>query len=176
MGNKFITKWILTAIIVLPLLFITQTTGLHTTSAVGNHASSTNTSKVAHKKVTNEEIKTNATAFMDILVQDTDNNNQVKNYDTKAGLIKAFDKVASQKVAKKFVNTYYEEQTDGLYVIPTETPAWFNENNDFNVIQLNQDQVKVVQHNFSDLHGTYTVELDFTYDAGWRITNVVYSD
>ncbi|MBT2217050.1 hypothetical protein F3157_03110 [Virgibacillus dakarensis] len=181
MRNHHVTKWIIT-VIVLPLLFFMPKTGL--TMAVASNeqytyaeaASSTvNKDQSKQQPITKEEIIAKTNKFMDLLVQDTGNNYKVTNFKTKEALIKAFDQVASKETAEKFIDMYYDEEDDGLYIIPTETPAWLDENNDFNVIQLQKNQVKVVQHSRSALHGVYSIEIEFTYDDGWRITNVDYS-
>ncbi|WP_106496835.1 hypothetical protein [Lentibacillus sp. Marseille-P4043] len=188
---KLIRK-ISTTVIILTLLFIVQTSGIQTASAIKynsaeNHTVSvTSVSKVnpikrnkqtetAYKSLSKKVIaKTNK--FMTLLVQKTDDYYKVRNYQTKEELSKAFKKVASEKVAKKYIDAFYNEQPDGLYIVPTETPAWFNEKNDFRMIQLKQNQAKVIQHNSSDLHGNYTIELIFTYSKDdWKITNIDYS-
>ncbi|MGY0693212.1 hypothetical protein ACW2QC_10545 [Virgibacillus sp. FSP13] len=186
-------KRIGTTAIILSLLFIIQTAGIQTASATNyniaeNHVGSVTTVVKVHSKKLNKQTETadntlsdkkiiNKTKkFMALLVQETDNCYKVKNYQTKEELGKAFQQVASKEVAKKYIDAYYDEQADGLYIVPTETPAWFNENNDFRVIQLEQNQAKVVQHNSSDLHGNYTIELIFTYsNDDWKITNIDYA-
>src|SRR5699024_2198800 len=117
-----------------------------------------------------------ANQFMEILVQDIDSDNKVKRVDSKKALIQSFKHVADQETAKSFVDMYYEERDDGLYVIPTEKPAWIDEDQDIDVIQLEDNRVKALQHNQSDLYRDYTIAIEFTYDNEWVISNVCYPE
>ncbi|PAV27726.1 hypothetical protein CIL05_20480 [Virgibacillus profundi] len=110
--------------------------------------------------------------FMDILVQEIDKNYKVVNYDTKVELLNQFESVSTKEVATPYVDYFYYEEADGLYIVPTETPPWFNEENDYDVIQLEDKKVKVTQDNQDALFGDYTIEYEFTYDNDWKITKI----
>lgn len=113
--------------------------------------------------------------FMDILVQNIDENTyKVLNYDSKEGLLTTFESVTTVDIANLFVDTYYEEHEDGLYIIPTSTPPWFESDNEYDIVQLDGDTVKVSQYNESDFYGAFEIELEFTFDNNWKITSVVY--
>lgn len=113
--------------------------------------------------------------FMEILVQEIDHNNKVLNYDTKDALLESFRSVASKEIGETYIDFYYNETTEGLYVIPTEIPPRFNKKNDYNMIQLNNKQVKVIQENQSDLYGNHQIEYEFSFDDGWKITGITHS-
>ncbi|SET33177.1 hypothetical protein SAMN05216389_10918 [Oceanobacillus limi] len=128
-------------------------------------------------RLTHEEILQLTDEFMNLLVQEIDEDYQVRNFDTKEELLEAFEEVTTHEVAYDFVDFYYTEELGKLYIIPTETPPWFMEENDYDVIQLNQEGVKVIQENDSVLYGEYTIELVFTkVNGSWKITEVTYPE
>ncbi|QDP40931.1 hypothetical protein [Radiobacillus deserti] len=117
-----------------------------------------------------EELVRITDAFMDKLVQDIDHNNKVRNMETKEELIAEFSSIATEEVAKKYIEVYYIEKEDGLYVNPTETPPWFNKNNSYKEWKK-EDTILIQQTNRSDLYGSYKVEFEFENDDGWKLTN-----
>ncbi|MEN1970295.1 hypothetical protein WMZ97_19760 [Lentibacillus sp. N15] len=180
MNHKYVMKLVYALILMLPLLFVLEASEPGTASAEdADHQSiqtEINTENGQSTELTKDMVKEKTRQFMEILVQDIDQNNKVKHVTSKKELIQSFNNIASYEIAKTFVDTYYEERDDGLYVIPTETPAWVDENNNLHMVQLEDNQVKAVQHNHSDLHGWYTIEVEFTYDSDWIITGVSYSE
>ncbi|MFD1040178.1 hypothetical protein ACFQ3N_17535 [Virgibacillus byunsanensis] len=125
--------------------------------------------------ISHEKIIALTNRFMDKLVQKSGNNYKVANYHTKTELLDDFKEVASRDVANEYIEYYYQEKADGLYIVPTETPPWFNEKNDYDVVQLENNRVKVSQNNTNDLYGSYTVNFEFTYDSDWKITKITHS-
>ncbi|WP_067725649.1 hypothetical protein [Oceanobacillus damuensis] len=113
--------------------------------------------------------------FMDILVQDVDEKYKVKSFDTKEELLDEFEKVTARTTAQEYVDFYYMEEADGMYILPTETPPWFLEENDYDMIKVDDSTVKVVQENYTDLYGDYVLELEFTFDGDWKITEILYN-
>ncbi|WP_245843975.1 hypothetical protein [Oceanobacillus rekensis] len=127
------------------------------------------------KELTHEEIVALTNRFMEILVQDIDSNYKVIQFDTKEELLNEFEKVTTKETAIQLVDFYYTEKVDGLYLLPTETPPWFLEENDYDMISMDASTVKVVQDNYTELDGDYQLELDFTYETDWKITNIMYN-
>ncbi|MFB4169247.1 hypothetical protein [Virgibacillus sp. JSM 102003] len=173
-------KRIISCIIILPLFFMIQTTEGKTASAVessNNHENSgvSDIKKESpEKELTHDQIVSLTNQFMQTLVQDIDSNNKVVNYNTKNELLEEFEKVTTKNVAIKYVDYYYQNKTNGLYIKPTETPPWFNEKNDYDMIRREDNVVKVIQENKSDLYGAFTVEIEFTYHDKWKITDINY--
>lgn len=123
--------------------------------------------------LSHEQISSMTDQFMDKLLQETDNRNKVIHYDTKSDLLGEFEKIAAKEVASKYVQYYFDEQSDGLYIKPTETPPWFQEQHDYDKIKKDDNTVEVVQTNQTDLYGTYTVTFEFTWeDNQWTITSI----
>src|SRR5690625_936512 len=171
-------KWILCAGILSLCFFLIQTNEIQIASATDvkeavNH--NTTNAEIQNKDHTlsHKQIVALTDQFMDTLVQKTEDN-KVINFDTKEKLLHAFDDIATKKVASTYVDYYYYEEADGLYMIPTETPPWFNKENDYNVVQLGNNKVKVEQENESALSGSYTVAYEFTFDKTWKITKITH--
>ncbi|GGM36964.1 hypothetical protein GCM10011351_23930 [Paraliobacillus quinghaiensis] len=134
-------------------------------------ANAENTNKVS---LTHSELIDITNEFMDILVQDVDQDYKVKAIDTKAELINKFKKITTAEVAEEYVSFYYREKADGLYIIPTETPPWFVETEPYHKDIIAENKVKITQENKSDLYGDYTIEIELTYDESWKITNIYH--
>ncbi|WP_053074974.1 hypothetical protein [Ornithinibacillus californiensis] len=125
--------------------------------------------------ITHDQIVQLTDNFMDILVQKTDENYQVKDHHNKASLIEVFKSVISEEVVKPYVDYYFHEKNGALYIIPTETPPWFDKQNEYDVIQLENNKVLVQQKNQSELYGDYSLEIEFTFaDQEWKITNITH--
>ncbi|WP_153465244.1 hypothetical protein [Sediminibacillus terrae] len=124
---------------------------------------------------THEELVSVTETFIDLLVQETDDNYRVTNYHSIDEITDAFTKVATPSAAKKYIDYYYEEKGDGLYLLPAETPPWFQSESEYEMIESGDGTVKVIQDNQTDLHGSYTLELELTYDDSWKITDTKHS-
>ncbi|QGS69084.1 hypothetical protein CV093_14040 [Oceanobacillus sp. 143] len=110
---------------------------------------------------------------MNTLVQPIDDNYRVLNYTTIDELMDAFSVFIDRDVVAEYVNFYFHEEADGLYILPTETPPWFEEANDYEVEQVSENKTVINQYNESGLHGNYTVSIEFTFDGtAWRITGI----
>src|SRR5690625_4379047 len=140
-------KWILCAGILSLCFFLIQTNEIQIASATDvkeavNH--NTTNAEIPNKDHTlsHKQIVALTDQFMDTLVQKT-KDTKVINFDTKEELLHAFDGITTKEVALTYVDYYYYEEADGLYMIPTETPPWFNKENDYNVVQLGNGKAKV---------------------------------
>lgn len=161
-------KWIFYISILLSLFLFTYQV------AAIEYEGPDNREKSDDHMITHEEIVQLTDKFMEQLVQEVDDDYKVIHYDTKEDLETSFDDIAIREVTEEYTDFYYEETTDGLYILPTETPPWFIEKNDYHVIQLNENQVEVVQENETALYGQYkiTYELTFGDKDRWIITNI----
>lgn len=123
--------------------------------------------------ITDEEIRSLTNQFMNILVQEADTDYKVANYWTTEELLQAFSGVASRDIAELYVDFYYEQKEDGLYILPTELPPWFIQDNPYKTEQKDAGKVKVSQTNETAMYGEYQIALEFTIkDSSWEITNI----
>lgn len=126
-------------------------------------------------EISHEEIVSLMDQFMDTLVQEVDDNYKVIHFDHIDDLVDELAAISTHEIAQIFIGYYYENKSDGLYIIPTETPPWFMADHPYDVVQLNEDQVQITQTNETDFYGTYTIELELTYQDGWKITKITHS-
>ncbi|WP_100013190.1 hypothetical protein [Lentibacillus sediminis] len=122
--------------------------------------------------ITDEEIRSLTEQFMDILVQEADTDYKVANYQTTQGLLQAFSEVASRDLAAPYIDFFYEQKEDGLYILPTELPPWFIQDNSYETEQVDAGKVKVSQTNETIMYGAYRIELEFTKRDSWKITDI----
>ncbi len=137
----------------------------------------TSSNEDQQKEVLTEKIITSVTSeFMDQLVQKSNQDSRVVAYDSKEDLIESFSSIANKSVAKEYVDFYYKEYNNGLYILPTDTPPWFQENESYTTETLEDGRIAVTQHNTSELYGKYTVSFVFTHtNEGWIIDGINHS-
>ncbi len=110
--------------------------------------------------------------LMNRIIQDTNQNFQVENFNTKAEINKHLQEVASEDLATNIIDTYYEEREGSLYLIPTELFPWMNSEKPYELNQVNKFEYQLLQETESDLYGTYTIEINFLYENNhWIIEN-----
>ncbi|SFD93482.1 hypothetical protein SAMN05216238_10617 [Lentibacillus persicus] len=125
------------------------------------------------KELSHEQIVSLTDQFIDTLVQEADEQNRVVNFDTKSALLNEFENISTKEVAAGYVDYYYTEKNEGLYIKPTETPPWFNEHNDYDMIHKDSNTVYIKQENTTDLYGTYTIIFEFKWKADqWYISDI----
>lgn len=124
--------------------------------------------------LTEEIIIEKTEAFIDILLQDIDENYKVKGVSTKEALINQFNDVIIKEAVEPYVDFYFEEYEDGLYIVPTELPPWFIAGEPYEMNELENGNVIVKQENDLDLYGVYQIEIEFSYQEDWRIVRVEY--
>ncbi|WP_077625008.1 hypothetical protein [Sediminibacillus massiliensis] len=179
----------------LSIIVIISITGIHTyQTANGDSVSATTFLNVSAKEITKKDMPISSEAgqergdqdepsktqvlsltesFMDLLVQDTDKYYKVYDYHSKQALIKAFESITTTEIADRYVQYYYEEKDGELYIIPTETPPWFQSDSEYEMISDEEDgKVTIIQDNYSDMYGQYTLELELTYSQRWKITKI----
>lgn len=156
--------------IILLLIVLFNTNVMQTTLANDNAETEQHDEDV--EEITHEQIVSLTDQFMNMLVQDVDDHYKVTNYATIDELLHDFEQIATRETVEPYVDYYYNEESDGLYILPTETPPWFVEENAYDVLQLDETQVKVIQENQTVFYDDYTIEIAFTFDKEWKITNI----
>ncbi|WP_408007316.1 hypothetical protein ACJROX_21855 [Pseudalkalibacillus sp. A8] len=146
------------------LEYVNEVEKVKTTSTV------TNTNTEAPNKGDFVQI---ADTFMQEVVQPTDENYKVEDFDTKKGLIEYLNQYVSEKVAKYYVDGLYQEEQDGLYIIPTELPPWIVKGEPSTMNKIDEGHYQLEQKNSSDLYGDYVIKLNFKKTGDdWIIESV----
>ncbi|MDC3418276.1 hypothetical protein [Aquibacillus salsiterrae] len=128
--------------------------------------------QVEKVELTHDELVKITDEFIRLLVQQSDSNNKVINYQSKEMLVEAFKSIATKEVAKPYIDYYFEEKDSGLYIVPTETPPWFEKDQKYEMIDIGNNKVKISQSNQNELYGEYKIELELTYSNKWRLTSI----
>lgn len=108
------------------------------------------------------------------LKQDADDSYKLKNYATEQELTEAFEAYVTPELAAAFVDYYFRAETDGVYVIPAHTEPWFQEENEYDMINISNHSVQVVQENENDMVGSYTLVVEMVLQNGWKIQDISY--
>lgn len=149
---------------------------LSTVSTTNNQAVPVSQQKATEAKAINhDDIVQLTDLFMHTLVQETDENYRVLEYPDKESIVDAFKHITTEDVVKAYVDYYFYEENGVLYLVPTETPPWFDKQNGYDVVQLDKNTFLVTQDNQSELYGEYGIELEFTFlDQEWKITKITH--
>ncbi|MFG6119516.1 hypothetical protein [Thalassobacillus sp. B23F22_16] len=177
-------KWAKTIVIAVPLALFVQTgvslnaeepkqVNMHQESVTDPEEKKASSAESENKESLDKAtIEERTDQFMEQLVQKTDENYKVLNYDSKAALLEGFEPIATRKAAKEYVDFYYKEKQSGLYILPTETPPWFVNGQPYDTIDIDKNHKKVIQKNKNELYGDYTIAITFIYDGKWRIQEI----
>lgn len=127
------------------------------------------------EKLTHEKIVALTDGFMDTLVADIDENYQLVEYNTIEQLEKAFLRYAKPGVAEPYIDFYFEEKDGAVYIVPTETPPWFVEENEYTLNAISDQKYLLTQTNTIELYGTYTIQIEFELEnKEWKISKILH--
>lgn len=99
----------------------------------------------------------------------------VEKFETKDDLVKSVSKKSEDYLAKSFVDTYYEESEDGLYIRPMDGPVRILKDEPMKLDKIDKDQYELVQEGNDDLRGRYTFTVRFIKrDKEWIIKERIF--
>ena len=103
----------------------------------------------------------------------TDSKNRVPGYPSLEWVRNTLMSTMTQPMAEKYVETYYREEADGIYLNSTSAPIWIQFDLPYELNEVNDDRYVLTQEHESMLHGH--VELQVTYERfanrGWLMTS-----
>lgn|SRR5699024_10668693 len=126
------------------------------------------------EELTHEQIVHMTDEFIHLFMLDTEENGLVRGFHSKKELYEEIEKVALREAAIEYVDFFYTEKEEGLYLLPTELPPWFIKENNYDRIRTEEDTIRIKQQNTTDLYGEYTIEIIFTHDTKWKISEIIY--
>lgn len=119
-----------------------------------------------------QTIKDFREVFMKV-INNIENDGEVKNYQSKEEVKEEFTKYMSDQQADTFLESYFEERNEKLYVIATEAPFWIEEEKDFKLEHITEEQYKITQEIKNELAGhqrvTYLIQLR---DDEWMVDDL----
>ncbi|GAA4068176.1 hypothetical protein [Amphibacillus indicireducens] len=127
---------------------------------------------IKQQELTEDVMLDKLEAFINIFLQDIDLEYKVRGISTKAELIEQSTEIVSQEALQPYVDFYFEEVDNGLYVVPTELPPWFVPGNPYEMTQLDNGNVVIEQENEIELYGRYRVRIEFSAQENWRIVKI----
>lgn len=122
--------------------------------------------------LTEEELFEKTEAFIQIMVQDLDQNYMVKGISSKKALIEQYSDVVTEEALKPYIDYYFEEHEGGLYVLPTELPPWFMPDRPYEKTQLDNGNIVIEQENELEMYGRYRIKIELSYQDGWKIVGI----
>ncbi|UOQ84946.1 hypothetical protein [Gracilibacillus salinarum] len=95
---------------------------------------------------------------MDV-INNADDQGTVQDFSAKEPLKEEFMTIMSEELASSYVDQYFQ-QTDGqLFVVPTEAPIWFKEDQAFQMQEVSKTEYEIIQEQSNELIG----EVKMTY-------------
>ncbi|MFD2639696.1 hypothetical protein [Piscibacillus salipiscarius] len=128
------------------------------------------------QELTNKQVKQVLNQFMNHLIQETNDQYQVVNYQSLEEYKSSFKGMANSKVVDFYVDEIYYEKGQALYLKGMDLPPWFEEEQEFSKESLDHNTYRITQTNQSDLYGNYRiiVDLKLNEDGEPYIINVQY--
>ncbi len=96
---------------------------------------------------------------------------RVRDFDRKDELTEHVSTVTSDEIASTYVDDYYEEREDGLYLIPKDGPILLNPDVAFHLELLSPLEIRLSQESWSGLAGDYEIRISYQYREGRWIMN-----
>ena len=128
--------------------------------------------EIEEMTLTEEELVQKTEAFINIMMQDLDENYKVKGVSSKQELIEQYNDVVTQEALSPYLDFYFDEHNEGLYVVPTELPPWFMPDRPYEKTQLDNGNIVVEQENKLELYGRYRIRIEFSYEDDWQIIKI----
>lgn len=110
-----------------------------------------------------------------ILPPREDGSQKVKDYDTKEELIDHISEIANRDLVIQFVDNYYNEKSDGLYIIAKDGPTTIYEDKPYDLKQVTDEKYNLIQEAEDNLRGKYKFTVEITREnERWIINNRIF--
>jgi hypothetical protein len=99
-----------------------------------------------------------------------ENSNEVMNYQSKEDLINDISRIADRELVTKFVNQYYREEGNKLYIIPQGMPPQILSHSFYEFNQIDKNTYEIIQNEGNVMMGAYRLTVTFTNANNcWRM-------
>ncbi|RSL34065.1 hypothetical protein D7Z54_08130 [Salibacterium salarium] len=105
------------------------------------------------------------------LINETDNQ-KIESYQTTDEVKQHFANTMSDELATWMTDSYFTEEDDGVYVIAKDGPTWFQEDQSFELEEVSEGHVKIVQERENELLG----HVNMVYHASFQENQWVVDD
>lgn len=127
------------------------------------------------KELTKEKAIEIEDEFINRLFVDRNDDEKVKNYNNKNELINHLSEIAKKDIAKSYINNYYKEKEDGLYIIPKDGPTRIYKDKSYKLEKIDDKNYELIQEAEDQLRGKYKFTVKFTYEENkWIISDRIF--
>lgn len=120
-----------------------------------------NNIKEEPKDIINEDktsdIKNLVNDFSNRIIQETDKDNKVIDFNTKDELIKYVSEISNEDLGKEYVELLYTEKNNDLYLDSKEMALLFNFIQPFNIEKESDSKYIVIKHGENEVYGKYDI-------------------
>ncbi|WLD91742.1 D-alanyl-D-alanine carboxypeptidase family protein [Alkalihalobacillus sp. AL-G] len=110
--------------------------------------------------------------FKERLFPETDDHFKVNDFSTKGALVDHLEEILATDLAKNYVDRFYYEENEGLYLEQQDGPVWLNTNENFQSNKKSDTEYHTVQKGENQLIGKYTLTITYHYkEDQWKITS-----
>lgn len=103
--------------------------------------------------------------FHELIYQETTEDGEVKNYDSKDRLEQEYNQLMLPDVARYFVESYYKEEDGKLILISKDGPVEVQWDKDYTLEKIDDQNYKLTQSGENELRGEYTLTIHYKYEA-----------
>ncbi|WP_181350364.1 hypothetical protein [Thalassobacillus sp. CUG 92003] len=104
--------------------------------------------------------------FENWVIQETDSNLQVKNFDSKAGLKNKLAEIMTDSLANYYVENYYYEEDGNLYIEEKDGPLMVQTDQDYELEAKSDNHYMLTQSGSNQLRDDYTLTVEYKYEDG----------
>ncbi|SDH87390.1 hypothetical protein [Alteribacillus bidgolensis] len=98
------------------------------------------------------------------LINEAGNDQKIDSYQTKEEVKEHFETTMSGDLAEWMTDSYFKEEGDGVYVIAKDGPTWLEEDQPFELEEVTEKHVKIVQERDNELLGN----VEMIFHAGYQ--------
>ncbi|SFL91992.1 hypothetical protein [Salibacterium qingdaonense] len=119
------------------------------------------------------EVMTAYRESFETLVNETDSQ-RVESYESLDGVRQHFEEVMSEDLAQWMTDSYFREESDGIYVVAMDAPTWLQEDQSFTLEQEARDHVRIVQERNNEMLGHVEMVYHAVYNGDrWILDEIV---
>ncbi|MBM4761345.1 hypothetical protein [Bacillus sp. B15-48] len=107
------------------------------------------------------------------LANEQNEQQEISSVQTKTEVKQYFRENLTVDYASRYTESNFTESEDGVYLIPRGGPVWLEEEEPFELEQITETEVKLIQEQKNALFGYVTLECSFQFQDGkWLLDNV----
>ncbi|WP_158735568.1 hypothetical protein [Alteribacillus sp. YIM 98480] len=111
------------------------------------------------------------------LINEAGNDQKIDSYQTKEEVKEHFKTTMSDDLAQWMTDSYFTEEEDGVYVIAKDGPTWLEEGQPFELEEVTETHVKIVQERDNELLGNVEMIFHTAYqDDKWIVDEIDSND